>query len=554
MIRVAKAITWEYWRQNCWKILIALLVTIFFANLIGEEVPDMKPGAALLVQYLFLLMELISLGILVIIQYSKKKTEIGFPPGLFTEPVPTWFLVLCHMLLGVLSVLLVLGCAIGIIYLHTGSLWPVLGPCLFLALVVTWMQALTWSCAGHPSLHTILGGLLILVFAQGFGECYGISTLLVGLPRHGWTPTLATHPLMLGLGIAGAYILALLGVTRDRCGDRLNLAWIKQSRWPQIRSAKKHRNFQSPVAAQCWFENRRVGRSVLVCNLFVITLILGLGFSGVLRSRTTETCAALFWILAVVNLMFYPTLLGIVLGQQGGPYLTMDPFKAIQPVSNAQLMGVYCRTALGIILKGWVVYFVGMGILLSWLFLHGGREPINLFFATMRILSQAVDQPESPWHSIRFVISLRGLGFVCVWAGFALTASLLFTGRRWVVLGTVTGSWAVVVLWDILCGIGLIPQGIVEAVQSTLPWFFGLGFLSVTTAFFVLARRKSITHRIMPWVGLALWITFCIIGVAGDIVKLNGPASNLILVLGLLTWPVAPLAIAPLALAWNRHR
>jgi hypothetical protein len=53
MIRIAKAIAWEYGRQNCWKILIALLVTIFFANLIGEEVPDMKPGGPLVVQYLF---------------------------------------------------------------------------------------------------------------------------------------------------------------------------------------------------------------------------------------------------------------------------------------------------------------------------------------------------------------------------------------------------------------------------------------------------------------------------------------------------------------------
>jgi hypothetical protein len=286
----------------------------------------------------------------------------------------------------------------------------------------------------------------------------------------------------------------------------------------------------------------------------VITLILGLGFSGVFWPKTTEACATLFWVLAVVNLMVYPALLGIILGQQGGPYLTMDPFKAIQPVSNAQLIRVTCRTALGMILKGWVIYFVGLLILLSGLFFAGGRETINLFFATMRVLSQAVVQPGSPWHSIRFVISLRGLGFVCVWAGFALTSSLLFVGRMWVLIGLFTVSCAVAILWDVLCGIGLIPQVIVEAVQNILPWMFGLGYMGITTAFFVLARRKSITHRIMPWVGLALWVIFCLIGVHGDIVKLNGPTSNLILVLGLLTWPVAPLALAPLALAWNRHR
>ena len=94
----------------------------------------------------------------------------------------------------------------------------------------------------------------------------------------------------------------------------------------------------------------------------------------------------------------------------------------------------------------------------------------------------------------------------------------------------------------------------VEAVRDALPWLIGLGCLSGTGAAFIMALRKSIISRIMPGVGLAIWGMLCVAGVYGDILKLASPAANLVLVSGLLILPVAPLALAPLALHWNRHR
>jgi hypothetical protein len=355
---IAMAMTWEYARQNRWKMLSALLGVVYLANLVGGKLSDMNPQAILFAQYLFMLLEIFFLAGVVIIQYTNKQKGIGFPTGLYTEPVPTWFLVTWHMLLGVCFAVLVYGITALIIYLHSGDVWPLLGPSLFLTLVVTWMQALVWFCAGMPSVHTVMAGVLILVFVHGFNQCFGVSTFPVGMPTHPWTPPLAVHPLMLSLGIVGACGLAAVSVARDRCGDRLSLAWIKLRRPGRASPVELSRNFRSPIAAQCWFERRRIGRFIPGCNLFMVTLVVVLAGSGLLGTKTTGVCATLFWVLAVVNLMIYPPILGIGLGQQGGRQLTVDPFKAIQPLSNASLLWIYLRTALETILLGWVIYYL----------------------------------------------------------------------------------------------------------------------------------------------------------------------------------------------------
>lgn len=555
MIAIAKAMTWEYARQNRWKMLSALLGVVYIANLIGGKLPDMNPQAILFTQYLLTLLEILFLAGVVIIQYTNKQKGIGFPSGLYTEPVPTWFLVAWHMLLGVCFAVLVYCTTALIIYLRSGDVWPLLGPSLFLALVVTWMQALVWFCAGIPSTHTVLAGVLMLVFVHGFNQCFGVSTFPVGMPKHAWTPPLAVGPLMLSLGIVGACALAAVSVARDRCGDRLSLAWIREWRRPlRARPVKASRNFGSPIAAQCWFERRRIGRFIPACNLFMVTLVVVLGGSGLLGDKTTGVCATLFWVLAVVNCMVYPPILGIGLGQQGGQQLTVDPFKAIQPLRNTTLLWIYLRTALETILLGWVIYFAGMLIVLAGLFVTGGREEVNLFLATLRVLSQAAAQPGSPWYSIRFVISLRGMGTVCMWSVFVLSASVLLTGRRWFLVGLSITCWFIPILWGLLCDLGLIPQAIVEAMRDVRPWVIGLGCLGGTGAALIVALRKSIISWIAPGVALGIWGMLCALGVHGDVLKPSGPGADLVLVCGLLALPVAPLALAPLALHWNRHR
>jgi len=547
--------TWEYARQNRWKMFSALLGVVYVANILGGKLSNMNPQAILFAQYLLMLLEVFFLAGVVIIQYTNKQQGIGFPTGLYTEPIPTWFLVTWHMLLGVCFAVLVYVTTALIIYLHSGDVWPLLGPSLFLALVVTWMQALIWFCAGMPSVHTVMGGILILLFVHGFNQCFGVSTFPVGMPKHAWTPPLAVGPLMLSLGIVGACALAAVSVARDRCGERISLARIKLRRRALPGSpVKRSRKFRSPCAAQCWFERRRIGRFIPSCNLFMVALVVVLGGSGLLGSKTTEVCATLFWILAVVNLTVYPPILGIGLGQQGGRQLTVDPFKAIQPVSNTTLLWIYLRTALETILLGWAIYFAGILIVLAGLFVTRGREEVNLFLATLRLLSQAAAQPGSPWYSIRFIISLRGMGTVCMWSALVLSASVLLTGRRWFLIGLSATCWVIPILWGLLCDLGLIPQAIVEGVRDVRPWVIGLGCLGGTGAAFVLALRKSVISRIIPGLGLAIWGMLCVAGAYGDILNLASPAANLVLVSGLLVLPVAPLALAPLALHWNRHR
>jgi hypothetical protein len=53
---------------------------------------------------------------------------------------------------------------------------------------------------------------------------------------------------------------------------------------------------------------------------------------------------------------------------------------------------------------------------------------------------------------------------------------------------------------------------------------------------------------------LGLWLILCISVGFMWLPRTKPELSSIVLAIGLLTLPVAPLATAPLALAWNRHR
>ena len=77
--------------------------------------------------------------------------------------------------------------------------------------------------------------------------------------------------------------------------------------------------------------------------------------------------------------------------------------------------------------------------------------------------------------------------------------------------------------------------------------------LGTAGAFFA-ARRQYLIAPIMLCLGLGLWLILCISIGFMWLTRTEPGLSSVVLAMGLLALPVAPLATAPLALAWNRHR
>ncbi|MHC4534054.1 MAG: hypothetical protein ACYS6K_08885, partial [Planctomycetota bacterium] len=71
---------------------------------------------------------------------------------------------------------------------------------------------------------------------------------------------------------------------------------------------------------------------------------------------------------------------------------------------------------------------------------------------------------------------------------------------------------------------------------------------------FFAARRRHLIASITPCLGLGLWLILCISVGYMWLTRSDPELSSIVLAMGLLALPVAPLATAPLALAWNRHR
>jgi drug/metabolite transporter (DMT)-like permease len=85
---------------------------------------------------------------------------------------------------------------------------------------------------------------------------------------------------------------------------------------------------------------------------------------------------------------------------------------------------------------------------------------------------------------------------------------------------------------------------------------FAIGTACVlgTTAAFAAARRKALVGAATAGLAAALWIALCTLVVLEWHRHPERPLSSYVLVVGLLALAVAPLAAAPLAVAWNRHR
>ena len=147
---------------------------------------------------------------------------------------------------------------------------------------------------------------------------------------------------------------------------------------------------------------------------------------------------------------------------------------------------------------------------------------------------------------------LCGIVLTVTWTPLALASCLALTGRQRLLVSTVAASVPMLLAGLFLAesrnqGREFIPE---------FPWqyFVGVAATLTTAASFGMALKR----RLIGWptcgIATAGWLALC--GLAGSVSLLLGslePAS-LVLLAGLLALPLAPLAAAPLALSWNRHR
>ena len=483
--------------------------------------------------------------------FDKKSERIGFPAHLYLKPTQTWVLVAWQILLPMVTIVLLY--LVSVVYAHIllNVSWPLCGPMLLLATALACTQAIIWSMVGFQILR--LGTCLLVLAALNawqftrYGPIKGYPD--VSSIQHMWLQTNPSEILTLVLCLTAACILAVMGVARDRRGDCVG--WLVLKQWysndfsllPSGRGT-----FRSPAAAQFWYEWREKAWAIPVTSGICVAIVTLLYVFGIINAENTMDVP--YGMLLLFSMS--PVFIGFLMGQCSRES-KIGIFKAIRPVTNSELSTMILKTGAISVLSAFAILLFGLLFNSGLLFMFGegkvvAREWHNFFEAVQKL-----------GYGNCFL--MVGIGIICGLGLMGLGASLTFMGRPRLLWGFLLTIYIVFPIFSLLYQFNIMPLGVVSTFLRSAPWVLGIAFPLGTIAAFAAAHRRGLVSVRTLWFASGLWLTLCaIVGFYflytdfAWLSKITAKPSFIILGVGMLTLPSAPLATAPLALAWNRHR
>ena len=550
------ALAWAYWQKNRVKLISTMLglacMDALFYRMASWGQDSLGLGAQQNLFAAIFFTNVLMIGLSIIRSHEADAAHgLELDPRSFLLPLPTWKLVLSKLFFPAASAGLIW---IGISLLtlavtprsFTGDTWPFLGPALVASTYTAVGLAIAWLPLRPKPVKGILAVTVFIVFFQSrFGAAHSDRI---------WEPATPTELGALALFLSFACATALLGASLARRGAVLGFQDI--GRWSDRITAKPRKHvsgsFRSPLTAHIWLELRQKGWILpfyLVCILTVMSILVGRSSAGVELIWPYQS--------ALLTVLFYagPTMVGCLLGRfnQSSREASIDVFRASRPLSDQGI--AYSVLAAGglNIAAIWLAAAVAIVVILGTvdLFLGGGGQLANTWA-----------QVKAPYLELGWMESaFRVAGnLLFSWVNMALVATVFLTGRNKIV--------AMLIFLPYLAGgTSLIVFAIMgsEAVANFFvagSWAVGTGGLVLTVAaFWAAARRRVITQRLMLFAGV-FWLVAVVAYLAIQADKIRAILASgfaveitpLVTVPGLLALTVAPLALAPLALSWNRHR
>jgi hypothetical protein len=430
-------------------------------------------------------------------------------------------------------------------------------------------QCLIWTLAGFR-----LTRLIVMAV---------VGTGLVGLAIVGFLPDikgdlrdrvrLGILAVLVALA-AGAYAGALLGVERQRHGGGRGRNWWRALGLLLDVLPRRRKPFAAAHAAQGWLEWRQGGVVLPFCVAVILLLVIGpiLWLGGQHPDLTVWT---LGW--AVV----LPPLLAVCVGYEfarpnfwSGQF-SLAPFVAVRPLATGELLLGKLRAAAWSTLAAWALVLT-----LTPLWLALGSD-MSLLVKWGRTLGQQYHT----WTLLLMAPLVLLAAMILTWRMLIVRLPLGLCGRPLLFLG-----------WECACGLGVIAvivllvwlqsrvdRGGTQGGMWSKPFFEYLP--AVAWLLYVLflgkvwlaawawnrACRQGLLSRRAAWAYLGVWAaaTACLILLVSLVfwpaqgddmwppLQLAAHISWLrhLLILGaLLVVPLARPGLAPLALAWNRHR
>jgi hypothetical protein len=533
MIRsVGYGLSWEYWRRGMYWFVPACAALV--VGLMAPAYGVLASHADVRAELNHAVFGLICWGPLVMALASR-----GFLRRQYTLPVQTGTLVGWTLANGSLAVAI----AYWLVALGFNTLfhaeWPIWGPAWWAVVVYAIFQAAAWSVTGGRCAVPI--AIVYLAWLTVFVGPPNLNSRLVPVASDTgaglvW-PTLTAGELAASLAVvAGFYLAAVYVVGRDRRGDGWTLAWLSPAWRAKLIGVRASaavpieftpRSFRSPRAAQFWMEWRSKGRYVVL--YVVATLAVLWVFAGLNRLDRASVSTAMAGLSAM--LLFISPLMGVYLGHRSERF-DMKPFLATRPLSDGDQAAVVLGHAGLVSVAGTILWLIGV-------------------VATEAICagSPHFSGPPPTWHHVTSVILYTALVFggflVLIWALVALGVSLAMA-RSWFVPVGAIGVLAVLF-------IVAAAQGAPPLAANAASILLAASVLGGTVAAFVAAWQRRLVSRRTVLGALVAYIVLvaCFVPALGEGIMTIEALPRII---GFCAAPLAPLAAAPLALSWNRHR
>jgi hypothetical protein len=530
------ALSWQVWWRHRRGLTAALCFVIGFCGLCAAlPAEERTPKFGILGSVLFLAV-LVYLAAVFCFGFDcqVEARESAFPARSFTLPVRTRVLVGCPMLQG------------AALFASLSTAWAVfvLWPCglgvspgllaLLSATFLASLQALLWVPLGLPWARVVVAVPLLLTLAltPQVSLAYGVGeTTLLGL---------------YGVILLAAFGLALVGVAHARRGNLPNWGALLPAAQRAARRApgRLRRPFASAERARLWFEWRRHGVGLPLA----VGCLLALQLAFMLWLEPQRQNAAQMGINALIFPLLVAPFFGMNLGWAGhrdSDRNEISPFLAAQPVTEAAWVAGKLRAAALSALAAWGLVLVAVPV---WWVAMDGSE----------VLGRAWDRLQLNFPEGKAVVLLGVAGVGLPLLTWRLLTDNLFVGllgrRRAVHAGLILTAVALTVLFALLAHWMENPR-FGDGLRDFLPWLAGAKLLAAAWALRAVQRRgllrsQTVACLLAAWLVIAAGLFACLWWLLPE-----GFASVRVLAsVVVLLVPLARLAAAPLALAWNRHR
>ena len=456
-----------------------------------------------------------------------------YPARRLTLPVTTTALTVWPMLYGSAAMVTLW------LALRTFATWPAgivipwIWPVFLATALIAWTQALTWM--PYP-----LPGLRIIVTVLWLGAIDTTAFVALNFHPSEWLMVGILAPL-----IPPAYVVARYAVGRARRGEVPD--WRGALSLPRIGRSRRERNFKSPTAAQTWFEWRRHGWSL---PTWVAIL---LPFELVLLWAASDSTSLVFTILLGVLLTppFVATFAAAAVStssSNAGESPSSTAFLAARPLTTAQLVAAKLKMAVRSTIVAWVIVVVCI--------------PISLKLSgTSGLVIRAWHRDSELLGMARAVVLSLLILAGCIAATWTQLVQSLFiglTGRASLIKASVFLAIGFIFLFGPFFE-WIVDSGRLGVVWTALPLIFSILVAAKMIAVVWIGQRlyekRLVSDRTLV-AGAAAWClaVIALYGVFAWLLDVPHIPRYLLMLIAILTIPLARLSAAPVALASNRHR